>query len=123
ADSFWSGGSRTLPRRGSGAEESRGEEREHELVVAADRVPAAGAGGRPHDDVRLRTILAHEIQIRGRQLREGDAAIAGERDRFQEDLRQHDGGAAVQVHTALEPRDVRDEVAEIAEAALAERRA
>ena len=47
--------------------------------------------------------------------------IARERDGLEEHLGQDHGRAAVQVHAAFEPRDVRDEIAEVAQAAFAER--
>ena len=50
----------------------------------------------------------------------GAALIARERHGFQEHLGQHHGRAAVQVDAAVEPRDIGDEVPEVAQAAFAD---
>ena len=48
-------------------------------------MPATGRD----DDVGLRAIEAHEIEVDRRQAVERDAPVARERDGFQEHLRQH----------------------------------
>ncbi len=53
----------------------------------------------------------------------GDALVARQRDRLEEHLRQHDRGSAVQIDAAREPRDTGREVAEVAKARVADRRA
>src|SRR6266571_5084652 len=105
----------------SGSAERCGQQGDHDFVVADERVAMARSGCRPGDYVGLRTIAAYEVQIHRRQAVERDAFVARERDRLQKDLRQHDRRAAVQIDAAPEPRDVRDEIPEVAQAAVAER--
>src|SRR6266852_5823447 len=56
------------------------EERDHDLVVADERVSASVAGRRPRDDVGLRAIRADEIKIHRRQAGEREAFVAREGD-------------------------------------------
>ena len=78
------------------------------------------AGGWPQDDVGLRSVLADEIQVHRRQFGERDAAIARKGDGLEKRLWQDDRRSTVQVDTALEPRDVRDEISKIAQTPLAD---
>ena len=91
-------------------------------MVTDDRVSVADAGDGARHDVGLRTVAADEVEVHGRQALETmRAVIARERNGFQEHLREHDRRSAVQIDAVFEPRDVRDEVAEVAQAALADR--
>ena len=49
--------------------------------------------------------------------------LRDERDGLQKYFRQDDGRSAIEIHAAFHLRDIRHEVAEVAQAAFAERRA
>src|SRR5580765_3706462 len=68
-----------------------GEQRNHDLVVADERISAARAArGRTRDDVGLRPVHADEVQIHRCQVRESDPLVAAERDGLEKHFREHD---------------------------------
>src|SRR5688572_31758398 len=99
-----------------GLHERGGQQRNQQLVMARQREAAARSRGRPVDDIRERPVVPQEIQVHRRQAVERAAVVARDRDGLQEHLGQHHRGAAIQIDTALQTRDRRDEILEIAEA-------
>ena len=94
---------------------------------AADRVFLDCRGAPASPSVALPAEVVHGPRVRPAVALtfhgQGDAAVACERDGLEEHLGQHDRRSAVQIHAALEACDVRHEIAEVAEAPFADRRA
>ena len=71
-------------------------------MVAGQRIAVASSlGVGPFDYVYARPVLLEEIQIHGGEVTEFVAEIPDSRDGFQKNLRHDDGGACVDVDTAL----------------------
>src|SRR5438105_1469593 len=83
------------------AEEFGGEERDGQLVVACDGEAAARAAARrAADDVGERAVRLYEVEVGGREVFERVAEVAHQRHALEEDFRQHDRRADVQVDAA-----------------------
>jgi hypothetical protein len=107
------------------AEEFGGEERDGEFVVARDGEASARAAARGSaDDVRERAVGLHEVEVRGREVRERVAEVSHERDALEEDFGQYHGGADVEVDAAaVQTPDQLREQTEVRVGRRAERRA
>src|SRR5262245_16138425 len=109
-----------LPKR---LDQSGGEQRHEDLVVADQRVAAAPAARRALHHVHGRAIVTHEVEVHRREAIHPVAEVACQRERFQEDLGQDHGRADVEQHAALERRHEPSQQLEVAVAGGAERRA
>src|SRR5712691_4960859 len=98
-----------------------GDERQKQLVVAGDGVAARfrsaaatlGGGGALHY-ILHRTVVLDKVKVRSGNGAEGDAEIADDRDGFEEDFGQENGGAPVEIHAArMHLLDERAEKAEV----------
>ncbi len=85
-----------------GLDEGGGEQGDHDLVMAGDGIAvAAGAGVGPLDDVEFRAVVLQEIEIRGGEIRERISQIADHGNGLQEDFRQQDRGADIEINAAI----------------------
>src|SRR4029079_1226993 len=66
------------------------QQRQQQLVVARQRISDADAFGWASDDVGLRAIKAHEVDVDRREIGERPALVARERHGLEEHFRQHD---------------------------------
>ena len=66
--------------------------------------------------------MLKKIEIDCRELVQSDATVTGEGNGLEEDLREDHCRSAVQEDAAFEPRDIRDEVTEVAKTAFSKRR-
>src|SRR2546423_14435060 len=83
------------------AQEFGGEEGDRKFVVAGDgeAAPRAAARG-ASDDVCEWAVGLYEVEVGGREVFERMAEVAHERHALEEDFRQHDRRAYVEVDTA-----------------------
>src|SRR5258707_14487137 len=70
-------------------DDSRCQERNHDLVMPYERKPAAASGNRSPHHIGQRAILLNEIKVSGRKILELVSKIANDRDRLQKDFRQY----------------------------------
>src|SRR5713226_1003678 len=98
-----------------------GDERQKQLVMAGDGVAARflsaaatrGGGGTLHY-ILQRTVVLDKVKVRSGNGAEGYAEIADDRNGFEEDFGQENGGAPVEIHAArMHLFDERAEKAEI----------
>lgn len=83
---------------------------------------AAGPGDRPGHDIGLGSMHAKKVDVDRRQAFESNALIPDERDGLEENLRQHDGGTAIQVDPPAKLRDRRRKKPKIAKTRFTYRR-
>src|SRR6202521_3443849 len=84
-----------------------GNERQEQLVVAGDGVAvrfraataAGGRGGALHY-ILQRTVVLDKVEVRGGDGTERDAEISNDRDGFEKNFGQKDGGAPIEVDAA-----------------------
>src|SRR5947209_1611265 len=83
------------------AEEFGCEERNRQLMMTRDGEAAARtAARRTADDVRQWAIGLYEVEVGGREVFERVAEVSDERHAFEEDFRQHDRRADVEIDAA-----------------------
>src|ERR1700734_1443581 len=79
--------------------------------MAGDGVAvAAGTGMWAFNNIELRPVVLEKIEVGGGEIRERIAKVADHRHGFQEDFREHDSRAYVQIDASVV--DVLDERAE-----------
>ena len=104
-----------------GVDNRGGKQRNHQLVVADERIAAAGAGCRPRHDIGLRAVQADEIQIDRRQPSSAMPRLRASATAFRNTSGSTTADPQLRYTPCSEPRHVRHEIPEIAQAAFAER--
>ena len=83
-------------------DEGRGEQRDHDFVMAGDGVAvSAGARVRTFHDVDLGPVMLEEIEIDRGEVGERMAEVADHGNSFQEYLGQHHGRANIEIDAAV----------------------
>src|SRR5450631_3749374 len=100
---------------------SRSQERDHDLVVAGDRKAAAVAGSGTLDHVLQGAVVLGHVEIGGGEGIHVEAHVLGDGKRLEEYLRHDHGAADVDEHTAVaKGRYHRGKEAEVGEGGLAQ---
>src|SRR5579871_7034269 len=99
---MWAAGAVDRWASWAGLDKSRGEQRDHDLVMAGDGVAmTAGSCMGSFNDIYSRAIVLQEIEIHRREIGERIPEISDHGDRLQEHFRQQDGGADIEIDPAV----------------------